>query len=719
VTHRAALPPWRETLAGVYPEGDTAVVRKTRGPASPRLACAARRGPSAPGRKPPSGGELSPNPRMSTSLQSITAHAQPQSTAPVTARAVVIALVLIAPVVHPVTMAEMWYHSAQPSSLSIFANVVMALMVLGLLNLGLRRLLPRWALSRGELLTIFALLSVAQGIAGRDTGQMLIGTHTHAYWFATPENKWLTLFGDYLPKDLMVSDPGALRRFYGGDSSLLRSGDLSLWLRPFGFWLVATMGMMWVSLCLVSLLRRRWIEQERLAFPLAQAPLIMTDEGTKLYVNPAFWWAFGLVSLFNTLRIIHYLYPAFPEVKNAYPIWLFEAGRPWNGVGAVWFQFRPHVISMAFYMPLDLSFSAWFFWAAANGQLLVRSSLGRLRVDRLNQQSVAAWIALIAVALWRARTMLGHYWRVAFPSGATGREASLSFAEAGEAFSARLAYLGLFGGIAFLTWFAVREGMSLPVALFFWVMYFVLILAATRIRAELGAPATELGGTLPAWMLTTVLGVERVGAQNLVTLMQFDWLSGPRPHPQQHAMEAYKLAHESGVKPRGLTWALLAAVAVGFCFVYWSSVTMFYHRGAEHNSFSGYVTYPQLSYHAPNSLGLAHLLQMPTGTNWGDIGQFAAGMAVTIILYALRQRFTSFPLHPIGFALGWSWTLFINWLSIFLGWLLKWGVLHYGGYRTYQKALPVFTGLLVGDFASGWGWNVLCQLLQIPIKGFP
>ncbi len=641
-------------------------------------------------------------------------------------------------------MAEMWYHSAQPSSLSIFASVVMALLLLGLLNLALRRLLPRWALSRGELLTIFSLLAVAQGIAGRDLGQSLIGVHTHAYWFATPENKWLDLFGEYLPRDLTVSDPGALRRFYGGDSSLLRSGDLPLWLRPCGFWLVVTMGMTWVSLCLVSLLRRRWIEQEKLSFPLAQAPLIMTDQGGRLYRNPAFWWAFGLVAFFNTLRILHYFLPAFPEVRNAYPIWLFGAGRPWSGMGAVWFQFRPHVISMAFYMPLDLSFSAWFFWAAANGQLLARSSLGYPRVDRLNQQSVAAWIALIAVALWRARTMLGYYWEVAFHVGADfdpsagqypparagghcGADAAKStptqpppnFPDADEALSARLAYLGLFAGIAFLTGFAVREGMSLPVALFFWIIYFVLVLAATRIRAELGAPATELSGTLPAWMLTTAFGVERVGARNLTSLMCFDWLSGPRPHPQQHAMEAYKLAHEGGVRPRALTWALLAAVGAGFLFVYWSSVAMFYHRGAEHNSFSGYVTYPQLSYHAPNTLGLAHLLQMPTGTNWGDIGQFAAGMAVTIVLYALRQRFTGFPLHPIGFALGWSWTLFINWLSIFLGWLVKWAVLHYGGYRTYQKALPVFTGLLVGDFASGWGWNLICQLLQIPIKGFP
>ncbi len=644
--------------------------------------------------------------------EAIRAHVLPSPTAPVTVRSTLLALALLPLVVHPVTMAEMWYHSAQPSSLSIFANVVMALLVLGLLNLAMQRLRPRWALSRGELLTVFVLLAVAQGMAGRDQGQSLIGVHTHAYWFASPENRWLELFGEYIPRDLVVSEPGALRRFYGGDSSLLRSGDLRLWLRPFGFWFVATMAAMWVSLCLVSLLRRRWIEQEKLSFPLAQAPLLMTDERVRLYSNRAFWWAFALVGLFNTLRILHYFVPAFPEVRNAIPIWLFNAPRPWSGMGAVWFQFRPHVIGMAFYMPLDLSLSAWFFWAAANGQLLVRSALGYPRVDRLNQQSVAAWIALVAVALWRALPLLRHYWAVAFAGARDSQEHE-------EPLPARQAYLGVIFGVLFLVIFMNYLGVTLWMAAFFWVMYFVLVLAATRIRAELGAPATELGGTLPAWMLTTALGTEAVGARNLTVMMYFDWLSGPRPHPQQHAMEAYRLAREAGVVPRGLHWSMLLSIAAGFVFIYWSSVAMFYHRGAEHNSFSGYVTYPQLSYHAPNTIGLANQLQMPKGTNWGDIGHFAAGMALTIGLYALRQRFTGFPLHPIGFALGWSWTLFTNWLSIFLGWLLKAVILHYGGYRVYQRALPVFTGLLVGDFATGWGWNLVCQALQIPIKGFP
>lgn len=627
----------------------------------------------------------------------------------------VISAILIPVVIHPVTMAELWWHSAQPSSVSIFANVILALLILGLVNLALRRLHPRWALSRGELLAIFTLLSVAQGIAGRDIGQSLMGVHTHVHWFATPENKWMELLGKYLPRDLLVSDPVAMRVFYGGDSSLLRAGHLSLWARPFAFWFVAVMGMTWVSLCLVSLLRRRWIEHERLSFPLAQAPLIMTDEEGKIYRNSAFWWAFGLVALYNTLRILHYFVPAFPPIRSVHTIWLFEAPRPWSEIGAVHFWFRPHVITMAFYMPLDLAFSAWFFWFAVNVQLAVRSLLGYGRPPggRLNQQSVAAWVALVGVVLWRARSTLAGYWRVAFSREKDEQEDQ-------EAMSYRAAFLGLVAGMVLLTVFAMSQGMSLAVAVFFWVAYFVLVLAATRIRVELGAPATELSRTGPDWMLVTALGTEPVGARNLTVMNYLTWMYGShRPHPQQHAMEGLKLAEEGHVHPQLLTYAMLGAAAVGFAFLYWSVVAMFYRFGAEHNPYSGYVTYPMLSYHAPATIELANQIQFPFGTNWSDIGHFAAGLALTIGLYALRQRYVSFPLHPIGFALGWSWTLFCNWLSIFLGWLAKAVLLHYGGFRVYQKAIPIFTGLLVGDFASGWGWNIICQILKVPIKGFP
>ena len=47
------------------------------------------------------------------------------------------------------------------------------------------------------------------------------------------------------------------------------------------------------------------------------------------------------------------------------------------------------------------------------------------------------------------------------------------------------------------------------------------------------------------------------------------------------------------------------------------------------------------------------------------------------------------------------------WFSIFVGWLLKWIILRYGGLRAHRKAIPFFIGLVLGEFAAGTFWSVV------------
>ena len=45
--------------------------------------------------------------------------------------------------------------------------------------------------------------------------------------------------------------------------------------------------------------------------------------------------------------------------------------------------------------------------------------------------------------------------------------------------------------------------------------------------------------------------------------------------------------------------------------------------------------------------------------------------------------------------------------SIFVGWLLKWLVLKYGGIRLHRKAVPFFLGIVLGEFVIGSFWSLL------------
>jgi len=631
----------------------------------------------------------------------------------VTVRAVIIGLVLIPPNLLAMALAEVGWMSSQPTSLSIFANVVTTIFLICLANLLLQKLLPRFALRRGEMLTVFIMLSVAQGISGYDRLQQLMGLMVHPFYYATPDNRYEQLFFSYLPQGLMVSNRAAVKAFHEGGTTLWGSGHLHLWVRPYFFWLMCTLGVGWVSLCLVSLLRRRWIEHERLSFPLAQVPLAMTERHLAIYGNGLFWLGFAVAAAWSTLRVLHYFLPAAPLVQTRVYLDFWQSPQPWRSVGQILFSFNAFPVSISWFMPLDLSFSAWFFYFLAVAQILGRGGLGfgRPQGGRLTQQAVASWLTVAAVSLWRARTTLTQAWQ----NMLSGIHTS---AEREEALDYQLSILGLLAGVVGLTWFLNAMGIGLSVAIFFWVMFFLLVLAATRIRAELGAPATELDWVDPGWMLTTVLGTEALGPRNLTGITMLGWLhNNYRCDPAQHMMEGFKLVGESGSPARGLAGPVMLALALGFTSGFWGTLGIFYSFGAGTASYgyAGSMRYPGYGHFKK----LVGALQAPRTTNWGDLGHVVAGLAITLILYALRQRYIGFPLHPVGFALGWAWIVSVLWFPIFVGWLLKAAILHYGGLRAYQTLTPAFVGLFVGDFVMGFFSIVLGEITKIRVGGVP
>lgn len=41
------------------------------------------------------------------------------------------------------------------------------------------------------------------------------------------------------------------------------------------------------------------------------------------------------------------------------------------------------------------------------------------------------------------------------------------------------------------------------------------------------------------------------------------------------------------------------------------------------------------------------------------------------------------------------------WASILVSWLIKFILLRYGGVRSYRKAMPIFIGIVLGEFVIG------------------
>jgi len=58
--------------------------------------------------------------------------------------------------------------------MSIFYNVVFSVTLLTLLNLAFKRLLRQFALTQGEILTVYVILCMASAVAGLDMVGLLV-----------------------------------------------------------------------------------------------------------------------------------------------------------------------------------------------------------------------------------------------------------------------------------------------------------------------------------------------------------------------------------------------------------------------------------------------------------------------------------------------------------------------------------------------------------------
>ena len=212
-----------------------------------------------------------------------------------------------------------------------FYNVVFTLFLLMGLNFLCKKISGRVCFSGQELLTIYILLSVACALPSITLMTFLVTTVGHAFWFDSPENEWLVLFWDALPSWLTVQDKSILSGYYLGESTFYTTSHFFAWLRPALFWsgfMVLLMGMM---LCFNIILRRQWVEHERLAYPIAQLPFQLLGQTQTLLTNPIVWIGFVISAVICLLNGLSFLLPSLPEI----PIKRFGG---WQGFGHIFIE---------------------------------------------------------------------------------------------------------------------------------------------------------------------------------------------------------------------------------------------------------------------------------------------------------------------------------------------------------------------------------------------
>jgi len=620
-------------------------------------------------------------------------------------RALVVALLLIPFNLAWVLQLEVIQFVSWPTILSVPMNVLSLLVVLAVVNRTVAFLVPRFALRQGELVLIYTLLCLSSALGGTDFLQVLASMMGYPFFFATPENRWQELFLPFLPPALTVQDRNALRGFYYGDSSLYRSEHWRAWVLPCSVWLGFVLLLVFAMLCLCTLLRRRWSEEERLSYPLIWVPLQVTEEEGRLWRSGMFWWGVGIAITLSIAQGLNAILPSFPHLplRGQWDWGQLIPQRPWSALGIMPFGLYPFAVGLSLFMPLDLSFSCWFFYLLQRLERVAVAALGwdvDPRVPYFPEQATATWVALCLFWLWRARASLGRLW--VLPASQ-------------EPMSLKGALIGFLGCLGVFTFFGWRLGLPLSLSFLYFTAYFLLSLSFTRARAELGAIAHDLPFGGPTNVLTTILGTQSLAPRTLTALALLYWFNRSYgSHPMPFLLEGMKMAKETGMPLRPFPSLALTATAFSFIAFFWLLLHQMYRLGAATSRVKGdlvryYVDiYPQLQ----------AWLTAPTPPRLNALAWMAGAFVGTWSLMYGRWQRGGLPFHPMGYALASNWSMDYLWSSLLLGWLLKAGLLHYGGIQVYQRVTPLFIGLVIGEAVMASFWGAISLLLQRPTLSF-
>ena len=637
----------------------------------------------------------------------------------VTWRSVTIAFLLVPLNAYWVAMTETVWYAGFPTTISLFYNVVFILVALTLLNALVRLRWPRHALHHGELMVVYTILCLTSTMVSHDMLQVLTPIMTYCYNYAKPENEWGELFLRYVPRWLTVD--GSIPAWLGGGSSdlptrLMYEGGSSLyipaiwkaWVVPVGMWTIFCTMLYGMTLGLNVIFRRRWIESERLTFPIVQLPFELSKPRTTLTRSRMFWIVLAVVfaaDILNGLNVYNAKWPRIPLTSGSAPGYNIGAqipDWPWNVLshGGFMLGFYPFAVGLCLLLPTELAFSCWTFFFIFKVMRVLCAVWGIYRGEGppyIEEQSFSAYMALAVFSGWTARHHLVGVWRAVW--GLPGR-----LDDAREPMSYRMAGALVVIGFSVAVIFGWRAGMGLTYAFFFFLIYLLLSQAVSRIRAEMGLPAHDLHHAGPGVMLERIIGTVNIPPPTRTATEVFCWFNRAyRAHPAPHQIEGFKLAERTRFGAKPLAWAMALSIPIGAITAYWVLLHCMYDRGVAAHFMEPKVP---LIFGQEPWIRLAGAMQNPQPYRATPAFAIGIGFVVTLVLMSLQVRIPWWPLHPAGYAVSSSWAMMYLWCPMLIAWVAKSLVTRYGGNRAFHSLVPVAFGLILGDMAGGCFWSM-------------
>jgi hypothetical protein len=607
-----------------------------------------------------------------------------ESTPTITLRAVLLGVISFSAVVH---LLRLSVSSQLP--LMVLISFVFWLFA----NAMLRTVMPRLALKRGELLTIFVVGWVVGTIPSNGWMWDLVKLAAIPTHVAGPENQWAETIFDLLPWHTFASTEERVINgvWFGLDRGA--SVPWSGWFESVGQWLGVSMGMVVLGFCTFVLFHRQWVDREKLTFPLAQMPLDLTvgcdgpGRVPQLFRSRLFWIGVALVFLPAAYDAVTYFLPGLPMVKIFFDQYPIDLGPHISRGLAV--RFMPLVLAVAYLCPLDILASLIVFswltlpkeWMMNRTGFAVGSEGDQMgALDIMYMESHGAFIFIAIWSIWLARRHLQGVWRQAW----NGEGA------AADVRRYRWALLGLAVSATYVTLWIMALGASLLLA----AGLLLLLVAVNFVTVKLMA-ATGFAYLIPNAIhikgesfIVNLVGTKFFSPRSVVGFSMFTsnvfFGSGGRI-PCWPAIVHHLRIFSIERQPVWVTTTIFFSFAVGFLSIAGTTISEAY--GMMVQGLSG------------NEVALNNMVRLinnPTVASAGKWGVWFTGFVEAAGVAWLRTRFHWFPFHPVGLAFQYTIGVRLYWFSLLVVWIAKFTLLRFGGVRRYAAAKPLFYGMLVG-----------------------
>ncbi|MDP6037929.1 MAG: hypothetical protein QGG64_05215, partial [Candidatus Latescibacteria bacterium] len=455
--------------------------------------------------------------------------------------------------------------------------------VVVLVNLGFDRAKSRWALSQPELQVVLAMGLVGAFFPFFGLASFLPTVIAAPFYLDTPENGWRELLHEHMPTWIVLhNEDGAATLFYEGLAPH-QPIPWEAWIVPTFWWGTLVCAIGWATLCIMVILRKQWVENERLEYPLMNVSIKMAGqsddpEGLAHMVKQRGFkvgCVLGAIAvLWNIVTFFYPLIPRLPTTPNA-ATWL----RWMDGAPTFWVQISIYIIGFAYFARVEALLSFWVFFfltgieVSVFDRLGVGSSVGQGGLEAVRMQSFGAFVMIVLVSLWLSREHLKAVFRKAFKDDPEVDDSH-------EALSYRTAVFGLAIGLLYIGGWFHLAGMEFKVLVLYMFFALVAYIGLSRIVAEMGLPYANISDTALNYAPIYILGSRAITAPSMVSQgFIYALFATTRGFLGPPLAQTLKLTSRLKYKRSRLISAIVIAVALGFCGSMVDTIYTSYRQG--------------------------------------------------------------------------------------------------------------------------------------------